>query len=881
MKTRLVAGFLLGLLFFRLYPPPIPTLLTYPTATSNSPSAVRAYLRENKNVTVLEDGTASVETWLNVSDSELGQAYRNLLGGNNLTSNQPRPIPEFRKVPYNITWSENVTVVREFNSSEIWLPIEDDFLRSIADEAKDQLGLGLEILDSYMMDDPRTQEFKIWMGGHASLQITNVTSVADKYKWEILIGPVDENASAVAGSMLAIKIYHIEELLGSFNRTQEFEGTYTTTINLPAEAVLLEPENLDRLFWSIDLGNGTFVEASVSLPDSSTIVLNETLVVTMQNRTMSLDRFVESYGSIGFKTLRINITMPTIPYGTIRYEIPDWSKSWEKKWHWTILNTKADVSLGGQNLGAKINLTTNFGLSGYAGLGIKGKKLKIDYMWSEAWLRPEINVNIEAKAWAGVSWSKSWQLNIYAIYVRHIIDTSIFGIPFWTDLNFTAGLRFEVNATGWAVASYTANYTGSVKAGVRWQSDTGFIKIWDPQTDTDKSKSIDIEASIVASARLIGRLELLFYSVAGPFGELELYALAQFTYIDMYNTQWTIRVGLQARAGLTINIKYKVLGKTREFHKEWTWETWELWEKTWSGGAVSNPVPLPVAIFTYSPTLPISGITPVAFSGSQSYSPDDRLNRPGMNPGTITEWNWTFYNANGTTTGPLSGENINVSFQPGGWYSVCLTVKDNRGNISSTSEHLYVLKRDITLASVSVTTNFTYLGLTFRGFTYPGRNLKIKVTVTNLGDINETFYTGISVLTLTNASIHTIAILFVENLPPGMNKTLTQIWDSTEVPEGKGYKIGAEADTVVGETSMSDNTCPRSDLDAPTIHVRIPGDGNGDDIVNVFDLVLLGLALNYEAGDLYYNSDVDFNADGSINTSDRTILGTNWRRMDP
>jgi len=881
MRARLVAGFLLVLLLLGLCPPLILTSPTHPTASSDSPSAVRAHLGENKNVTVLKDGTASVETWFNVSDSELAQAYRNLLGGNDLTSNQPTPIPEFKKVPYSINWSENITVVRELNSSEIWLPVRDDFLVAIADEAKDQLGLGLEILDSYMMDDSATREFKIWMGGHATLQITNVTSIADRYKWGILIGPVDENASAVAASMLAIKIYHIEELLGSFGTTEEFEGTYTTTINLPAEAVLLEPEDLDRLFWSIDLGNGTFVEASVSLPDSSTIVLNETLVVTMRNRTMSLESFVESYGNIGFKTLRINITMPTIPYGVIRYEIPDWSKMWEKKWHWAILNTKAGVSLGDQNLGAKINLTTNLGFSAYVGLGINGKKLKINYLSFEAWLKPEINVNIEAKTWAGASWSTKWELNIYAVYVQHIIDTSVLGIPFWADLNFTAGLRFEVNASGWIVASYTANYTGSVKAGVRWRSDTGFAKIWEPQTDTGKSESIDIEASVVASARLIARLELLFYSVAGPFGELELYALAQFTYINMYNTQWTIQVGLQARAGLTINIKFKVLGKTREFHKEWIWETWELWEKTWSSNTVSNPVPLPIAIFTYSPTLPTSGVTTVTFSGSQSYSPDDRLDRPGMNPGTITEWTWGFCNVNGTTTGPLSGENVNVSFQPGGWYSVSLTVKDNRGNISSTSEHIYVLKRDVAIANFSVTTNFTYPGLAFRGFTYPSWNLKTKVTITNLGDINETLNVRINVLTLTNASIHDIAILSVESLPPGMNKTLTQIWNSTGVPEGKRYKIGAEADTVVGETTMSDNICPRGDLDAPTVHVRIPGDGNGDDIVNVFDLVLLGLALNYGAGDLYYNPDVDFNADGSINTSDRTILGTNWRRRDP
>jgi len=58
------------------------------------------------------------------------------------------------------------------------------------------------------------------------------------------------------------------------------------------------------------------------------------------------------------------------------------------------------------------------------------------------------------------------------------------------------------------------------------------------------------------------------------------------------------------------------------------------------------------------------------------------------------------------------------------------------------------------------------------------------------------------------------------------------------------------------------------DSDEVTCYVRLPGDANGDDVVNAFDLALVRTA----------QPPADFNCDGAINAFDVAILRINSGR---
>ncbi len=67
----------------------------------------------------------------------------------------------------------------------------------------------------------------------------------------------------------------------------------------------------------------------------------------------------------------------------------------------------------------------------------------------------------------------------------------------------------------------------------------------------------------------------------------------------------------------------------------------------------------------------------------------------------------------------------------------------------------------------------------------------------------------------------------------------------------------------------------REDI-AATVPAPLPGDANGDGIVNVIDLLMLAHAFATSQGDANYDSRVDFNNDGVINVIDLLTLANNW-----
>jgi hypothetical protein len=145
-----------------------------------------------------------------------------------------------------------------------------------------------------------------------------------------------------------------------------------------------------------------------------------------------------------------------------------------------------------------------------------------------------------------------------------------------------------------------------------------------------------------------------------------------------------------------------------------------------------------------------------------------------------------------------------------------------------------------------------------------GDSMNINVTVENQGDLTETF----NVTLYCNSSV--INSITVTDLPPGENTTLTFTWDTGGFSYGN-YTVKAVADTVPGETDTIDNVY----VDG-VVKVVIPGDINGDGIVDIYDAIRLAVAFGSEPDDPNWNPNADINGDEIVDIYDAIILAIHF-----
>jgi plastocyanin len=170
------------------------------------------------------------------------------------------------------------------------------------------------------------------------------------------------------------------------------------------------------------------------------------------------------------------------------------------------------------------------------------------------------------------------------------------------------------------------------------------------------------------------------------------------------------------------------------------------------------------------------------------------------------------------------------------------------------------------VAVTDVTTSKT--GCTPAPTVCQGYTAQVYVTVENQGAYAETFnvtaYANVTVIGELETS-----------LDPADNTTLTFVFDSTGFPLGN-YIISAEADTVAGETDIGDNT-----LADGSLLVTIPGDVNGDDVVDIFDAVAIALAFGATPVDPNWNINADITNDDLIDIFDIVIVAIHFGETAP
>jgi hypothetical protein len=149
---------------------------------------------------------------------------------------------------------------------------------------------------------------------------------------------------------------------------------------------------------------------------------------------------------------------------------------------------------------------------------------------------------------------------------------------------------------------------------------------------------------------------------------------------------------------------------------------------------------------------------------------------------------------------------------------------------------------------------------------YQGYNREVQVTVKNEGLESATF----TVTTYYDST--PIGTQTVTSLASNSETTLTFNWNTTEVPYGS-YVLSATASGLSGEEDLTDNS-----LTGNTVMVTIPGDVNGDKVVDLFDAASISAHWypGPPVGPLGYDTTNDINNDGSVDIYDSAIVSAHW-----
>jgi hypothetical protein len=142
--------------------------------------------------------------------------------------------------------------------------------------------------------------------------------------------------------------------------------------------------------------------------------------------------------------------------------------------------------------------------------------------------------------------------------------------------------------------------------------------------------------------------------------------------------------------------------------------------------------------------------------------------------------------------------------------------------------------------------------------------VNVNITVGNIGNSPESF----NVILYANTTA--VNTTLVSNLAVGAQSTVAFKWNATGWTHGN-YAISGYAVPVSGETNTADNT-----LINGIIRVVIPGDINGDEIIDIYDAILLSNAFNSAPGNPRWSPNADLKTDDTIDIYDAIVLANHF-----
>jgi hypothetical protein len=206
-------------------------------------------------------------------------------------------------------------------------------------------------------------------------------------------------------------------------------------------------------------------------------------------------------------------------------------------------------------------------------------------------------------------------------------------------------------------------------------------------------------------------------------------------------------------------------------------------------------------------------------------------------------------------SGWIHTENDNsTSTQTLGW----VEADDLQDQLKVTALSVMRVSPPVYLHNVAITE--TALSKTIVG---EGYDVRINVSTLNNGIFTETFNLTAYV---NETEIGTVEV----TLESDSSTTVYFVWNTSGFARGN-YTIEAHAWPVTGENGTEDNT-----FTFPPVKVAIPGDVNGDDIVELSDFFITSQAFGSTLHSSHWNPNADINGDGYVELMDFWIMSQHF-----
>lgn len=154
---------------------------------------------------------------------------------------------------------------------------------------------------------------------------------------------------------------------------------------------------------------------------------------------------------------------------------------------------------------------------------------------------------------------------------------------------------------------------------------------------------------------------------------------------------------------------------------------------------------------------------------------------------------------------------------------------------------------------------------------YQGRPVTVNVTVKNDGNVPETVQVILCYnATDDNATANGIVGTQNVSVPVQESGSITFVWNTTGVPYCHNYTF-TEFSSIPAGSSLTGNT-----LTGGSVRVRIMGDINNDDKVDMKDIGIAAHAFGSNPADPRWNPDADISGDGKVDMRDVAVAARNF-----
>jgi hypothetical protein len=857
MSRRIISGILLTLIVVSIF-----------TASNIGPiSAVDVktnseFLRldTTENVTILEDGTAQLAILMNASSAPLAEMYRKLLGApQNAGVEEEMPIPE----------NATQTIDSGGNVSEVQVSARGEFYKSIVKEQRLSLGLFPKISESRMVPNGSVNECRVSIDAQSFFEACNITKIDTDVVWEIGVGPL--NATGITGFVLT-RLLFTKLMLESLEGEQIYEDSWRVRIVLPANATLLNRAELTGLNWTVDFGGGSCMNASLLPDQSSTLILNERVVVTEQNITATPEYLYEILSN--YKAFRIRYSIPDFASepqtnGDSSVVNPNFSHDFKIEARFTIPFSYEYEDSKGNSFNLRLNVAPEISITEHIGWQFRvlwyPPFIQTDWFEASINLTTSIRVRLEATAevtlyentWKIFEWN--WPFSFYV------------GVPVYVDL------RLQINATltieGKMSFAVETVVNGGFKAGLRWDKTHGWSPIWNKNLDSSPPDT-DWEWAIGVSVipGILFRFSVLFYKIVGPSVEFELYATIEATAIGEdidVKIDCNITLNYRVSAGIVFGGWLKRLLNLEDY----LWVLSDVELMRWNRTLYASPT-LPTAVHDLSvisietsPTMILTDTVAdvnilVRNNGdfNETFKMDLFLDNLPLNHANVNlnASEDTSLHFNWNTAGLIpNNHTLEVQISP---VEGEINIDDNVKNVT-----VYIVDPiDIALLDVLVDANEVYVG----------KIINITVTVKNLNNTAESF----------NVTAHynniTISTQYGQ-LVPGEEVTLEFQWDTAKLTN-LGFSqtciVWAEVNPSHYDINATNNIFI---AEKNSVEIGILGDINGDKKVDGKDIAVVAQAFGSYLGHPRWNQDADLNRDNKIEGKDMTFVAKSFGKTYP